>query len=147
MPDYSAYADLTVRRVYCEDLISNGNVGFGGNIAIGGSGYSTDIDLNLETTTLNSEAWGSMDTWLRKNFINTPPPPVTTGDTADTAKISFSWTNPAQLEAGFSDIKIPRIDTIKFEYKAFGQISGEYNSEEGEEIITRYINLSNKRPE
>lgn len=118
MPDYSAYADLTVRRVYCEDLISNGNVGFGGNIAIGGSGYSTDIDLNLETTTLNSEAWETMDTWLRRNFINTPPAPVTTGDTADTEKISFSWTNPSQLEAGFSDIKIPRIDTLKFEYKA-----------------------------
>lgn len=117
MPDYSAYADLTVRRVYCEDLISNGNVGFGGNIAIGGSGYSTDIDLNLESTTLNHEAWGAMDNWLRKNFINTPPAPVSTGDTADTAKISFSWTNPAQLEAGFSDIKIPRIDTLKFEYK------------------------------
>ena len=38
-------------------------------------------------------------------------------------------------------------EQIKFEYKAFGQLSGEYNSEEGEEIITRYINLSNKRPE
>ena len=38
-------------------------------------------------------------------------------------------------------------EQIKFEYKAFGQLSGEYNSEEGEEIITRYINLSDKRPE
>lgn len=122
--DYSEYADLTVRRVYCEELITNSNVGFDGNIFVGSptvsSNFSDDIELNITSNTYNSDAWKMLDTWLRTNLIDTPPAPTLISTSTDKSKITISWSNPIQVEAGFSNIKVPRIDEIYFQKKLSG---------------------------
>lgn len=117
---YGEYADLTVRKIFCDEISTTGNISIEGDIAIGGetNDYSTDIELNLTPATMNSDAWSMVDGWLKKNFINTPPAPTNGSNLADTAKITLSWTNPVQVEAGFSDILVPRIDDLKVEFRA-----------------------------
>ena len=118
MSQYGEYADLTVRKIFCDEIQTTGNID--SDITIGGlnNDYSTDIELNLTPETMNSDAWSMVDGWLKKNFINTPPAPTNGSSSADTAKITLSWTNPVQVEAGFSDILVPRIDDIKVEIRA-----------------------------
>lgn len=120
MPDYTGFADLTARDIYCRNLVTESNVGFDGNVLIGGltENYSTDIELNLRPSTYNSDAWKMLDGWLRTNLIDTPPAPTKDGNPIiDKTKIVLNWINPVQVEAGFLDIKLPHIDDIQFQIK------------------------------
>ena len=77
--------------------------------------YTDVVGLSSSTTTPN--AFALLDIWIRKYLVDTPPAPTFGSSGSDTSKISVAWTVPTQIELAFTNEKIPKITTIKIDYK------------------------------
>ena len=79
---------------------------------------STDYDVNIGITsgTLNCNAFQLIDRWLDVYYLDTPPAPSLGSTYADATKIEILWNNIPQIEAGFADLLLPKINQIKIDY-------------------------------
>lgn len=79
---------------------------------------STDYDVNIGITsgTLNCNAFQLIDRWLDVYYLDTPPAPYLGSTYVDTTKIEILWNNIPQIEAGFADLLLPKINQIQIDY-------------------------------
>jgi len=80
------------------------------------SGTYTDNPL-LTNNDLMSDAFQTLDIWINKHLVDTPPVPTLIGSIVDSSKILINWSNPTQFQIGFSDISVPKINSMNIDYK------------------------------
>ena len=84
-------------------------------------GFGTCATTFLAKTKLNllnlANAFVTFDSWLIRNLIDTPPAPTTHSSSNTATQIKIRWNNPAQIELGFQDIKVPKINNIFVDYQ------------------------------
>jgi hypothetical protein len=83
---------------------------------LGETTYSTNIGLGLTSTLFIPDALSKIDDWLKTYLIDKPPSVSVGATSVDNEKITLNWTNPQQLESGFSNIELPHITEIKIDY-------------------------------
>ena len=87
-------------------------------IGLPSSGSYTNIgSIGLADTMNVANAFGTLDSWLIRNLVDTPPAPTTHSSLNTSTQIKIRWNNPPQFEIGFNDIKVPKINDIKIDYK------------------------------
>jgi hypothetical protein len=64
-----------------------------------------------------SDAFQTLDVWLNKYLVDTPPSPSNNGSLVDSTKIKLNWNNPTQFELGILNTKVPKINSINIDYK------------------------------
>lgn len=71
----------------------------------GGTGISSGNSINT--------AFGSLDTWIFKNLVNTPPAPTNLAfNTSTTTSITVTWTKPTVYQLGILDTTVPFITSL-----------------------------------
>ena len=75
-------------------------------IGLPSSGSYTNIGSIGLTETMNvANAFGTLDSWLIRNLIDTPPAPTTHSSLNTSTQIKIRWNNPSQIELDFKILK------------------------------------------
>ena len=79
--------------------------------------YSNNI--GLKSNVVVSNAFNLIDQWLSKNLIDKPPAPTknTPETNLTTTYIQLNWVKPQQIQLGFINQIVPKINNIIIEYK------------------------------
>ena len=80
------------------------------------NGTYTDNPL-LTKNDLIGDAFQTLDVWLNKYLVDTPPAPTNNGSLVDSSKIKLNWKNPTQFELGVLNTSVPKINSINIDYK------------------------------
>ena len=111
-----------VRKVKGQEGINVSNVSndivIKTQIGLPSSGNYTSVgNIGLNDTMNVANAFGTLDSWLIRNLVDTPPAPTTHSSSNTATQIKIRWNNPAQIELGFQDIKVPKINNIFVDYQ------------------------------
>ena len=79
--------------------------------------------LGLSSTNIIPDAFQYLDNWIFDKLLDTPPAPTTNGSSVATQYIELNWTLPAQLQLSFMNEKIPKITSIKVDFKLSSEAS------------------------
>ena len=79
-------------------------------------GYADDT-LELKSTTNIPDAFQTLDLWINRYLVDTPPAPTLALELTDFDKIQIRWKNPEQIKIGFMNIEVPKINDINVEFK------------------------------
>ena len=103
--------NITSSKKAGEGLVSQPNIPF--DTLVGNLKISSNISI--------SNAFSSIDQWINRNLINTPPILVYTTDALVTSEfIQLEFELPTQIYVGFLNQKLPIMDSLYIDYRKNG---------------------------